>query len=57
MKFDKTPQATMAMFDRQSKSRHRWTEKLKSLMTNDELDDDERMERIKNANKESFYED
>ena len=55
LKFDKTPQATMAMFDKQSKSRHKWTQKLKSIMSEDDVDENERMKRIKDANSESFY--
>ncbi len=55
LKFDKTPQATAAMFAHERKARHSWTNKLAQLMQEDDLDEPERMERIKNANKDKYF--
>jgi hypothetical protein len=54
LKFEKTPQATASMFARERKARHKWTDKLASLMQED-MDEDDRMERIKNANKDKYF--
>lgn len=56
LKFEKTPQATHAMFDRERKARHRWFSKLSKLMTED-MDEDERMKQVRSANQEDFFVD
>lgn len=56
LQFDKTPRATHAMFAKERKARHRWTEKLAKIMTAD-MDEDERMENIKSANQKDFFAD
>ena len=57
LQFDKTPQATHAMFAKERKSRHRWTEKLAKLMTEDDIDEDERLRQIKDANQADYFAD
>ena len=56
LKFEKTPQATHAMFDRERKARHRWFSKLSKLMTED-MDEDERIKQVRSANQEDFFVD
>ena len=57
LQFDKTPQATHAMFAKERKSRHRWTKKLATLMTSDDIDEDERLRQIKDANQADYFAD
>ena len=55
LKFEKTPQATAAMFAKERKARHKWTDKLANLMADEELSDEDRMVEIKNANKDKYF--
>lgn len=55
LKFEKTPAATKKMFAQERKARHRWTDKLATLMADEELSDEDRMVEIKNANKDKYF--
>ena len=57
MEFDKTPKGTAKMFAQNLKARGRWMSKLKSIMTDEDMDDDERLSNIKSANQDSFFVD
>ena len=54
LKFDKTAQGTKAMFANNRKSRERWMDKMTSCMSAP-VSAEERAQRIKNANKEEFF--
>ncbi len=55
LKFEKTPQATATMFAKERTARHKWTSKLAKLITEDDVDEDVRMENIRNANKDKYF--
>ena len=55
LKFEKTPQATAAMFAKERKARHKWTDRLATLMADEELSEEDRMVEIKNANKDKYF--
>lgn len=55
LKFDKTPTATREMFDKRNKAQGRWMEDMACIMSDNAISEDERMERIKKANKKSFF--
>jgi uncharacterized protein YegL len=54
LKFDKTAQGTKAMFAKNRKSRERWMDKMACCMSAP-VSAEERAQRIKNANKEEFF--
>ena len=55
MEFDKTPKGTAKMFAQNRRARSRWINKLKSIMTDEDMDDEERLSNIKSANHDSFF--
>jgi len=55
LQFEKTPTATRAMFARERMARRSWMDKMANIMSEECLDDAQRMERIKGANSESFF--
>lgn len=60
LKFEKTAAGTHAMFAKERKSRNRWMSKMSSLsrlMDEEELPESQRIERIKNANKEDYFDE
>ena len=55
--FSKTAAGTVAMFAKERKARNRWMSKLSSLMTEEDMPQSQRIEAIKNANKEDYFDD
>ena len=55
MQFSKSPEGTREMFARERRSRSSWNAKLKSILLDEDLDDDEKQARIREANNEDFF--
>jgi uncharacterized protein YegL len=57
LKFEKTREGTTAMFAKERKSRDKWLSKVNAIMAEPCATRAERDERIRNANKEDYFED
>ena len=55
--FSKTAAGTVAMFAKERKARQRWMDKQACIMSEPMLSKEERIEAIKNANKEDYFDD
>ena len=55
LKFDKTPEGTHAMFAKERKGRRKWMEKQAYIMTDPCLSSEERLEQVKKANQEEYF--
>ena len=55
LKFEKTESGTSAMFAKHRSGSRRWLDRMANLMSEDDLDDEERLSRIKETNSEAFF--
>ncbi|MDY6301231.1 MAG: VWA domain-containing protein [Bacteroidales bacterium] len=55
LKFEKTQEGTAAMFARERRARHKWTEKMASIMASPCSSQAERNKRIKETNDKDFF--
>jgi len=55
LKFDKTPEGTKAMFEKDCASRNEWVESMACIASTPDIDEEERLKRIKKVNKRDFF--
>ena len=57
IQFEKSAAGTKAMFAKERKARSRWVDKMADVMASPCVSSEERLQNIKNANKEDYFED